>query len=596
VNVLRTLWLWLLTAVRASPMMSAVMCLTTIISAVLSPLSLYGVKLAIDAVTGHTSIWPGIQLTGGALLLSTVAATVAGPMGDTVDEKVARYVHSDLIRLTAEIPSISHHEQPQLADRLALVERDAWELGGIYRLLSTVGAVSSTITVLSMLWSVTPELSLLLIAALAPAVIYSIGLHKRSELWKQHERFRRLGHKINDVLLEPRQGVEVRCFGLSRALLKVAGQSLDSRSRPWVAMTRRYAWFTAVGWVGFGIAYAGAVVWMFQRARHGQNTLGDLSLVLLIGPQVSTTASAISNNVGLIMNAVQTFGRYRWLREYAAAHTWAESLARPPVRLTDGIRFDHLDFAYPSAEANSDTPVLALTDVQLYLPAGTTVAFVGENGAGKSTLVKLLARLYDPTRGAVLIDGVPLSEIDPVLWRERMSAGFQDFASLEFLAADSVGVGDLASRGDSARLAESIAAGQAEPVIKSLTDGLDTQLGTRFDGGVGLSGGQWQRLALARAFMRRRPLLMLLDEPTAALDPEAEQAIYQQYGAAARDLARTTGAVTVLVSHRFSTVRMADLIVVVSDGRISEQGSHAELLRAGGRYAELFELQASAYR
>ena len=224
------------------------------------------------------------------------------------------------------------------------------------------------------------------------------------------------------------------------------------------------------------------------------------------------------------------------------------------------------------------------------------MAFVGDNGAGKSTLVKLLARLYDPTRGDVLIDGVPLRDIDAVRWRERMSAGFQDFASLELLAADSVGVGDLSTRTDRDRVDGAVDAGQARPVVENLRDGLETQLGTQFSGGVGLSGGQWQRLALARAFMRRQPLLMLLDEPTAALDPEAEQAVYEQYGVTARELARTTGAVTVLVSHRFSTVRMADLIVVVADGRIAEQGSHAELLAGGGRYAELFDLQARAYR
>jgi ATP-binding cassette, subfamily B, bacterial len=607
VNVLRIMALWVTTALRATPLLTFVMMITTILSAVLSPLSVYGVKMTVDAVAHHNSVWPGILFGGGALLVSALAGAVAGPIGDTVDERVARYVHNDLIRLTAEVPSIAHHEHPAMADRLSLVERDAWELGGIWRLLSTLGAISGTVTVIGMLWSVSPAMILLLVAALVPSAIYAVGLHKRNALWRTSERFRRLGSKILDALLEPRQGVEVRCFGLSPALLGVADEALQSRNRPVLATTRRFAIYTALGWVFFGAIYSAAVIWVFHRVRSGENTLGDISLLLLIGPQVSTTASAISSNIGEIMNSVQVFGRYQWLRDYANAHDWADSVATPPDRLVDGIRFDHVDFTYPSLDADFDEPGLtefrpavgtprqSLTDINLHLPAGTTVAFVGENGAGKSTLVKLLARLYDPTSGSVLVDGVPLTKLDPAAWRERMSAGFQDFASLEFLAIDSVGVGDMTGRNEG-RVVEAVAAGQANPVVADLPDGLQTQLGASFEGGVGLSGGQWQRLALARAFMRRRPLLMLLDEPTAALDPEAEQAIYEQYGAVARDLAHTTGAVTVLVSHRFSTVRMADLIVVVADGRITEQGSHADLLRAGGRYAELFEMQARAYR
>jgi ATP-binding cassette subfamily B protein len=599
-TVLKTIWLWMVTAFRASPLLTCVIGVTTIISAALMPLSIYGVKLAIDAITTGTSVWPGVLLSGFSLLLSSIAGTLAGPIGDTVDERVARYVHDDLIRITAEIPSIAHHEHPALADRVALVERDAWELGGIWRMLSTIGAVTGTITVVGMLWSITPTLCLLLPLALVPAVVYSIGLHKRNGLWKGHEKYRRLGSKVIDVLVEARQAVEVRCFELCPSLLRVAWESYNRRSKQYLEVTRRFAGFTAVGWVVYGFGYAVALWWIYQRARAGENTVGDVSLLLLIGPQVSTTASSISSNIGEILNAVVTFGRYLWLREYSERNRWEFSTLVPPERLHDGIRFDHVDFAYPAAEAAGETtagePTLSLVDVNLHLPAGTTVAFVGENGAGKSTLVKLLARLYDPTRGAVLIDGVPLADIDPQGWRERISAGFQDFASLEFLTSDTVGVGDLDHRDDRSRIGVAVAAGQADPVIESLPSGLETQLGTRFDSGVGLSGGQWQRLALARAFMRRRPLLMLLDEPTAALDPEAEQAIYQQYGAAARELAVTTGAVTVLVSHRFSTVRMADLIVVVAGGRIAEIGSHADLLRAGGRYAELFELQARAYR
>jgi ATP-binding cassette subfamily B protein len=599
VTALRTLQLWFTTALRAAPILTSFMCLTTILSSVLSPLSIYGVSLAVSAAGRNASLWPGILLAGGCLLVSAMAANVSYPIGDTVDDKVDRHVHDDLLHLTADVPTIAHHEDPALADRLALVQRDAHELGGIYRLLTTVGAVTGSATVVALLWSVGPGLSVLLVVATIPSVVHGLGQYRRNALWKGSERFRRVAHKAIDVLSDPRQGVEVRCFGLSSTLTAVASDALGMRNRPWLAVTSRYAKMTAIGWLAFGISYAVAVLWLLQRVRDGVADVGDLALLLLIGPQIVTTGQGISANVRMILGALQTFGRYQWLREYAATHSWSESTLSPPDRLTSGIRFDHVDFAYPSAQAAGDgvePPALSLTDVSLDLPAGTTVAFVGENGAGKSTLVKLLARLYDPTRGDVLIDGVPLRDIDAVQWRERMSAGFQDFASLELLAAESVGVGDLDGRTDRDRVDAAVDAGQARPVVDGLRDGLDTQLGTQFTGGVGLSGGQWQRLALARAFMRSKPLLMLLDEPTAALDPEAEQAVYEQYGRIARQLAATTGAVTVLVSHRFSTVRMADLIVVVADGQIAELGSHTELLAGGGRYAELFDLQARAYR
>ncbi|WP_168207529.1 ABC transporter ATP-binding protein [Microlunatus elymi] len=606
-RLLRTLWLWFSTAFRAAPGLTLLMSATTIISSVLSPLTVLGIKLAVDGASGHGSLPLGIALLGGSLLLSAVSGSIAGPLGDTLDERVLRHVRDDLIRLTSGIPSIAHHEHPELADRVALIERDAYQLGGIFRLLSVIGAVTSSITVIAMLWSVSPVLILLLVLAIGTAAIQAVAMQRRNTLWRRNERYRRLATKIIDLLTDPAGAIEVRSFGLSRPLLKIAHHAHASRHEPYYGVTVRFARLTAIGWVIYGIGYALAVFWVFGRVRDGSSSLGDLTLLLLIGPQINTTASAITSNVTMVLTSFQTFDRYAWLRRWADDHDWQESVGEPPPMLRRGIALEGVGFRYPSisadlsqipaaTDAGTDRGDLALRQVDLLLPAGSTVALVGDNGAGKSTLVKLLARLYDPTSGRITIDGTPLTDLDPSAWRDRISAGFQDFSRLEFMAAESVGVGDLDHAADQELLDRAVAAGHAEDVVDELPQRLETQLGIRFDGGVALSGGQWQRLALARAFMRTRPLLMMLDEPTAALDPEAEQAIYEQYARTAKQLAAETGAVTVLVSHRFSTVRMADLIVVVADGGILEVGSHEVLLAAGGRYAELFELQAHAYR
>ena len=237
-----------------------------------------------------------------------------------------------------------------------------------------------------------------------------------------------------------------------------------------------------------------------------------------------------------------------------------------------------------------------LREVSVTLPAGSTMAIVGDNGAGKTTLVSLLAGLCRPTAGRILIDDADLADLDPDDWRRRISAGFQDHARFEFSIQRTVGIGLLRDLDDPAASTAALVRAGAADVADSAPAGLATQLGPSWPGGVDLSGGQWQKLAIGRAMMRTDPLLLLLDEPTAAIDAETEHELFARWTAAARATRQRSGAITVLVSHRFSTVRMADLILVLRDGGICERGSHAELMAARGLYAELFELQARAYR
>jgi ATP-binding cassette subfamily B protein len=261
----------------------------------------------------------------------------------------------------------------------------------------------------------------------------------------------------------------------------------------------------------------------------------------------------------------------------------------PPGDLRTGIVLEDVTFCYPGAERP------ALQNVSLELPAGSVVALVGENGAGKSSVAKLLCRLYDPQAGRILIDDVELRQLDVDRWRERITGAFQDFASYQARIGESVGLGKLDRIHDAPAIEDALGRAGGLEFALALPEKLDTQLGTAYAPGVDLSGGQWQKVALARGSMPRRPLLVLLDEPTSALDAAAEHALYERYAESARHARQAHGAVTVIISHRFSTVRMADVIVVLSKGRVLEVGSHDDLQAAGGLYAELFALQKRAY-
>jgi ATP-binding cassette subfamily B protein len=340
----------------------------------------------------------------------------------------------------------------------------------------------------------------------------------------------------------------------------------------------------ALAWAVFGIGYVAAVVFV-SAGLHA--SVGAVLLVLAAGARLSAYVGAAVGELGFLRGFwVYGARRLAWLEDYAAAHRSVATLTAPE-RIERGIRFDHVSFAYPG------TTKLVLEDVDVDLPAGSVVAIVGENGAGKTTLVKLLSKMYEPTSGEISIDGVPLSRITAESWRERMAGAFQDFFRFELRAAQSIGLGDVPRVEDRRAVSHAVERAGAVDVVQRLGAGLETQLGPTWPEGVDVSFGQWQKLALARGFMRDHPLVLVLDEPTAALDSETEHALFERYAAAARG---EDGRITILVSHRFSTVRMADLIVVLQGARVVQVGSHEELMARGGVYAELYSIQAAAYR
>jgi ATP-binding cassette subfamily B protein len=352
---------------------------------------------------------------------------------------------------------------------------------------------------------------------------------------------------------------------------------------------RRATAVGALGQLAFSCAYMLAVLLVVRQSVAGRSRVGDVVLVITLAAQVNQQVSTALLELRNLQKVSYGFARLRWLRDLVGRQQRALADAELPDRLEQGITFDTVSFTYPG----TDLPVIA--DASITFPAGSTVAIVGENGAGKSTLVKLLCRFYEPTTGRVSVEGRDLTRLPLDEWRAAITAGFQDFMRFEFVARESVGVGDLPRANDEQDVLAALERAEALDVIDALGEGLSTPLGKSYTDGAELSGGQWQKLALGRAMMRPAPLLMVLDEPTSALDAEAEHALFARYSANARRVAADTGAITVLVSHRFSTVRMADLIVVVADGRIAESGSHDELMAQHGLYADLYALQASAY-
>jgi ATP-binding cassette subfamily B protein len=496
-----------------------------------------------------------------------------------------------LMTLSNGSAGMEHHERSDYADMLTVLhpesKRFPYALLALFNIFGLILAVVFTAVLLARL---NPVLLLLPPAAVPPL----LGGRRAERILDQARTDTaeptRIALNLFRLSSSPRFAGELRVFGLGDELRRRHAAMWATASRGlWRAHTRAVA-TRAVGQVVFGLAYVGAVILVIRDAVDGRHSVGDVVLVIVLAAQVNQQLVSAVNMLNDLQRVVATLSRLDAVRTLV---TEADPM---PVDqdlrefLAYGIELKSIDFRYPGTDKQ------VLSDVSLTLPAGATVAVVGENGAGKSTLIKLLCGLYRPSGGQILVDGVDLRRLPVERWRERIAAGFQDFVRYELSARTVVGVGDVPRVADDAAVRAAVRRAQAEDVIEQLADGLDTQLGTSFTEGTELSGGQWQKLALGRTLMREQPLLLVLDEPTSALDAEAEHRLFERYAEQARQARQLSGAITLIASHRFSTVRMADLIVVLQDGRVVETGNHATLLQRGGLYAELFQLQAVAYR
>jgi ATP-binding cassette subfamily B protein len=580
---------------QAEPLLICVSFGLSLLSALPDALVALWLKLMADGVTGGRRT----LLFGAAFGL---AASAAGTWFlRVISDRVQRHfrdrltiaLESHVAQLQASVITIVHQERPEYLDRLSVLRDQVFVLDHMYMsLFSTCGWILRLAITGALLMSIHPALGLLALFAL-PTVGTSAwrpGVERTAE--EQAAPSRRLARHLFEVATTAPPGKEVRVTRI--------GAQLGRRSRDawqtWYGFIAHARWQSAawhmLAWAVFGLGYIGAVVFV-TSILHG--SAAQVLLVLAAGSRLSAYIGATVGEIGFLRGIwLDGSRRLAWLEDYARTIS-EHANAAVPVRLNRGLRFENVTFTYPG----SARP--ALENLNLDVPAGGVVAIVGENGAGKSTLVKLLCRMYQPDSGRILVDDVDLAHMPAREWRARLAGAFQDFFRFEFQARQTVGLGELDRFNDDLAVRTAVDRAGAADVVEKLTAGLDTQLGPTWPGGVDLSFGQWQKLALARGFMRDQPLLLVLDEPTAALDAETEHALFERYAAVARHASSHNGdsgngRITLLISHRFSTVRMADLIVVLDGARVIEVGSHAELMAKHGTYAELYGIQAAAYQ
>lgn len=478
-----------------------------------------------------------------------------------------------------------HFEDSEFYDKLTRARREASSrpLSLVNRTFGLAQNLIALTSFAALLISFSPWAMLILLLAGLPAFIAETKFSGDAfTLFRWRSPETRMQLYLETVLAREDSAKEVRLFGLGPLLLDRYRNIFQKLYKADRALTlRRDSWGLGLGLIGTLTLY-GAYAWIAFTTVMGRITLGQMTMYFMVFRQGQSAVSAILSAIG---------GMYEDNLYLSTLYEYLETPTRLPSGTAvegtdpaDGIRFEHVTFTYPGAT----TP--ALHDINLHIRAGESLALVGQNGSGKTTLIKLLTRLYMPDSGRILLDGVDLVDWDEATLRRRIGVIFQDFARYQLRVGENIGAGDVDHFEDETRWRKASEKGMADEFIAGLPAGYDTQLGKWFNDGRELSGGQWQKIALARAFMRSQADILVLDEPTAAMDAEAEATIFEHFRGLSKDR------IVILISHRFSTVRMADQIIVIQEGRIIERGNHAQLLQQDGHYTHLFSLQAKGYQ
>ncbi|OJH41305.1 ABC transporter ATP-binding protein [Cystobacter ferrugineus] len=573
---------------EASPRLGVMLGVLTLVAAVMPAAIAWVGKLIVDGVVAREPVLHLVALEFGLMVGSTAVERSLSLVRELGRANLGNLLNERILHKAMEL-ELRHFEDSDTYDKMQNARREASSrpLGLVMDAFSIVRNLVTLSTYAVLLVSLSPWSVAVLVVASIPAFIAEARLAEegfRLYSWRAPE-----GRKLNYlewILTRDSHVKEVKVFGLGPLVLgryRALFQKFFQEDRS--LALRRMGWGLGLGLVSLG-AFYGCYAFVASRASLGTITVGDMVLYLGVFRQGQGAFQGILSSVGSMYEGALFMSNLFAFFDIPTGQEVPRALpARSPPRgHHNAIELRDVSFRYPGKEA------WALRHLSLRLEPGEKLALVGENGAGKSTLVKLLLRLYEPTEGDIFYGGVNLKDMDPKDLRSRFGAVFQDFVRYQFNVAENIGLGHVEALEDRPRIVRAAEQGGASTVIEALPSQYDTMLGGWFEKGFELSGGQWQKLGVARAFMREDAEVLILDEPTASIDAESEHALFERFQQLAAER------IALVISHRFSTVRMADRIAVLHNGQVEELGSHAELMARGGRYAHLFNLQARGYR